>query len=192
MKRLVLVFAAVMLFGLAATGYCAQVKNYSNTIDTFKGNKVVAEFFKNAYGYAVFPTIGKAGFIVGGSYGEGQVYKGGMVTGKTSVIEGSIGFQFGGKAFSEVIFFKDKKAYDSFTSGSFEFGATAQAIIVTAGGQIKMGSTGASAGASVTPESSVQSKAKYINGMAIFVHAKGGLMYELSVNGQKFTFKPIK
>ena len=61
---------------------------------------------KTAYGYAVFPTIGKAGFVVGGSYGVGQVYCGGKVTGKSSVIEGSIGFQAGGKAFSEIIFFK--------------------------------------------------------------------------------------
>ena len=163
---------------------------YTDTIDIYKKSEAVQPFFKNAYGYAVFPTIGKAGFVIGGSYGTGQVYKGGKVTGETSLIKGSIGFQLGGQAFSQMIFFQDKRAYDEFTSGSFEFDAAASAVAITAGVQAKAGTEGATAGASAGPATGKQAKASYHKGMVVFVHAKGGLMYEASVGGQKFTFKP--
>jgi len=170
----------------------AHADSYSNAIDVFKKSSAVQPFFKNAYGYAVFPTIGKAGFVIGGSYGTGQVYKGGKVTGETSLVKGSIGFQLGGQAFSQMIFFEDKRAYDEFTSGNFEFDATASAVAITAGAQAKAGTEGASAGASAGPATGAQAKASYHKGMAVFVHAKGGLMYEASIGGQKFTFKPKK
>jgi lipid-binding SYLF domain-containing protein len=169
----------------------AEVADFSGTINVFKDSPAVAKFFENSYGYAVFPTIGKAGFIVGGSYGKGQVYRDGKVTGKTSVVEGSIGFQLGGEAFSQIIFFEDKRAYDEFTSGNFEFGATAQAVVITAGAQAKAGTTGTSAGASAGPKTGVQAETEYVRGMATFVHSKGGLMYEASIGGQKFTFEPL-
>jgi lipid-binding SYLF domain-containing protein len=121
----------------------------------------------------------------------GQVYRNGKVTGKTSVVEGSIGFQYGGEAFSEIIFFKDKQAYDKFTTGSFEFDATAQAVAITAGAQVQGGTTGASAGASAGPKTDAQAETQYVNNMAIFVHAKGGLMVEFSLGGQKFSFEPV-
>jgi lipid-binding SYLF domain-containing protein len=151
----------------------------------------LSKFFKNSYGYAVFPIIGKAGYVIGGSYGEGRVYRGGKVTGRTSVFEGSIGLQIGGEAFSEIIFFQDKRAYDEFTSGNFEFGATAQAVAVTAGVSARAGTTGASVGASSGPRTGIQSETEYVKGMATFIHAKGGFMYELSIGGQKFSFQPL-
>ena len=163
---------------------------YTDTIDIYKKSEAVQLFFENAYGYAVFPTVGKAGFVIGGSYGTGQVYKGGKVTGETSLIKGSIGFQLGGQAFSQMIFFEDKRAYDEFTSGSFEFDATASAVVITAGAQAKAGTEGATAGASAGPATGIQANANYHKGMVVFVHAKGGLMFEASIGGQKFTFKP--
>ena len=165
---------------------------FTDTMNVFKKSKAVQPFFKNAYGYAVFPTIGKAGIGIGGSYGTGQVYKGGKVTGEVSVIKGSIGFQLGAQAFSEMIFFKDKRAYDEFTSGEFEFDATASAVAITAGAQASAGTEGASAGASAGPATGKQAKTSYHKGMVVFTHAKGGLMYEASIGGQKFTFKPKK
>ncbi|MCF8127986.1 MAG: lipid-binding SYLF domain-containing protein [Deltaproteobacteria bacterium] len=191
MKRLFWVVMIVLVFGMSTVAFGAEIKDYSDTINVFMDSPVVQKFFKNSYGYAVFPTIGKLGWLIGGSYGPGQVYRGGKVTGKTSINEGTIGFQFGGKAFSEIIFFKDKRAYDKFTSGGFEFDATAQAIAITAGAQAKAGSTGVGAGASAGPKTGVQAKTNYVNGMAVFVHSKGGLMYEFSVGGQKFSFEPI-
>jgi lipid-binding SYLF domain-containing protein len=169
-----------------------QADKFTNTIDIYKKSEAVQPFFKNAYGYAVFPTVGKAGIGIGGSYGKGQVYKGGKVTGEVSLIKGSIGFQLGGQAFSQMIFFEDKRAYDEFTGGNFEFDASASAVAITAGAQAKAGTEGATAGASAGPATGAQAKASYHKGMAVFVHTKGGLMYEASIGGQKFTFKPKK
>ncbi|MCG6973629.1 MAG: hypothetical protein LJE66_10840 [Desulfobacterales bacterium] len=89
----------------------AQADKFTDTINIYKKSKAVQPFFKNAYGYAVFPTIGKAGIGIGGSYGKGQVYKGGKVTGEVSVIKGSIGWQLGAEAFSEMIFFRKKSNF---------------------------------------------------------------------------------
>ncbi|MGD2029586.1 MAG: lipid-binding SYLF domain-containing protein [Desulfobacterales bacterium] len=187
-------FPVVLIVALAGLilSSPAHADKFTDTINVFKKSEAVQPFFKNAYGYAVFPTVGKAGIGIGGSYGKGQVYKGGKVTGEVSLIKGSIGFQLGGQAFSQMIFFQDKRAYDEFTSGSFEFDASASAVAITAGVQAKAGTEGATAGASAGPATGKQAKASYHKGMAVFVHAKGGLMYEASIGGQKFTFKPKK
>ena len=191
MKTIQSLLITAFILGISTIAAATQVEDYSSTINIFRGSPAVVKFFNNSYGYAVFPIIGKGGFVVGGSYGTGQVYRGGRVTGKTSVIEGSIGFQMGGEAFSEIVFFQDKRAYDEFTSGNFEFGATAQAVAVTAGAGARAGTGGSSAGVSSGPETGVQAETNYVKGMATFVHAKGGLMYEFSIGGQKFTFQPL-
>ena len=191
MKQISLWFIITCIIGMSTLAFAAKEDEYQTTINTFRNSPAVKEFFDNSYGYAVFPIIGKAGFVVGGSYGEGKVYRGGVLTGKSTVIEGSIGFQAGAKAFSEIIFFQDKRAYDEFTSGSFEFGAEAQATAITAAADVQAGTGGLSAGASAGPKTGVQAKTKYYKGMATFVHATGGLMYELSISGQKFTFTPL-
>ena len=183
--RLLLIFALVAGFTTPALA-----DSYSKTIDVFKKSPAVQPFFKNCYGYAVFPTVGKGGFIIGGSYGEGKVFKHGKSTGTVQLVKGSIGFQLGGQAFSQMIFFQDKRAYTDFTSGSFEFDATASAVAITAGVQAKAGTEGGTAGASAGPATGVQADIAYYKGMAVFVHAKGGLMYEASLGGQKFTFTP--
>lgn len=163
----------------------------ASTIEAFKKSAAVQPFFKNAYGYAVFPTIGKGGLGIGGAYGTGQVYQGGKVTGEASLVKLSVGLQAGGQAFSEIIFFQDKRAYDEFTSGSFEFDAEASAVVITAGAQAKAGTEGATAGAGAggtTEHAEIQ----YRKGMAVFVQPKGGLMYEAAIGGQKFKFTPEK
>ncbi len=167
----------------------AQADKFTDTVAVFKKSEAVQPFLKNAYGYAVFPTIGKAGFGIGGAYGTGQVYRGGKVTGETSLIKATFGFQLGGQAFSEIIFFQDKRAYDEFTGGDFEFDASASAVAITAGAQAKVGTEGSSAGASTGPATGKQLKTSYRKGMAVFIHAKGGLMYEATIGGQKFNFK---
>ncbi len=191
MKKLLVIMFAVLFVGFSTFSLAASPEEYSETINTFKKSPAVQKFFNNSYGYAAFPAIGKAGFIIGGTYGVGQVYRNGKVTGKTKLIEGSIGFQLGGKAYRQIIFFQDKRAYDEFTSGGFEFDATAQAVAITAGAGMKAGTSGASASASATPQSAVQAETTYYKGMAIFVHSIGGLMAELSIAGQKYTFEPF-
>lgn len=169
----------------------AQADSYSNTLEVFKKSPAVQPFFKTAYGYAVFPTIGKGGFGIGGAYGKGQVYQGGKVTGTASLVKVSVGFQWGGQAFSEIIFFEDERAYSDFTGGNFEFDASASAVAITAGVQAKAGTEGSTAGASAGPATGAQAETKYRRGMAVFVHAKGGLMYEAAIGGQKFNYKPL-
>ncbi|KRT55191.1 lipid-binding SYLF domain-containing protein [endosymbiont of Ridgeia piscesae] len=145
--------------------------------DVKKANEAIAEFkkadpdlqafFDQARGYAVFPTVGKGGFGLGGAYGKGVVYEQGKPIGNTSVTQLTIGFQLGGQAYREVIFFKDKKTLDDFKQGNYELGAQASAVAVKAG---------------------VSADADYKNGVAVFTIAKGGLMYEASVGGQKFSY----
>lgn len=176
------------------TGLCqtAFADSYVETIETFKKAPETRPFFKNAYGYAVFPTVGKGGIGIGGAYGEGKVYAGGKTTGTVSLAKLTVGFQLGGQAFSEIIFFQDKRAYKEFTSGSFEFDASASAVVITAGAQAKAGTEGATAGANVGSDTTKQASAGYTKGMAVFIHTKGGLMYEAAIGGQKFTFTPNK
>jgi lipid-binding SYLF domain-containing protein len=168
----------------------AHADSYSYAIDVFKQSDAVKPFFENAYGYAIFPTIGKAGIGVGGAYGSGKVYQGGQLTGTSSVIKLSVGWQLGGQTFSEIIFFQDKRAYDEFTKGEFAFGAQASAVAITAGVQAQGGTSGVSASATAGPKTGAQAQTNYNKGMAVFVHAKGGLMYEAAIGGQKFNFKP--
>jgi len=184
-----LTLSLFFIFALNFSGL-AQADSYSNAIGVFKKSPAVQPFFKDAYGYAVFPTVGKGGIGIGGAYGKGRVYKGGKVTGTTKLFKATIGFQLGGQAFSEIIFLKDKRAYDDFTSGNFEFDAAASAVAITAGVQAKAGTEGATAGASAGPATGVQAETNYRKGMAIFVHTKGGLMYEAAIGGQKFNFTP--
>jgi lipid-binding SYLF domain-containing protein len=103
----------------------------------------------------------------------------------------TVGFQLGGQAFSQIIFFQDKRAYNEFTGGNFEFDATASAVAITAGVQAKAGTEGGTAGASAGPATGTQADIEYYKGMAVFVHAKGGLMYEAAIGGQKFNFTPL-
>ena len=190
MKQRTVVFPLVVCLLLVLTAAPVLADKYDDTIAVFKKSEAVQPFFENAYGFAVFPTIGKAGIGIGGSYGTGQVYQGGKVTGETSLMKATFGFQLGGQAFSQLIFFEDKRAYEEFTSGEFEFDAAASAVAITAGVQAKAGTEGATASATAGPATGAQAKASYHKGMVVFVHSKGGLMYEAAIGGQKFSFKP--
>jgi lipid-binding SYLF domain-containing protein len=181
----VAVGVAMMLSGAAA-----HADSYSDTIGLFKQAGASARFFDNCYGYAVFPTIGKGGLGIGAEHGSGRVYEQGRHVGDTSVTQVSLGLQFGGEAFSQIIFFQDQRALKEFTGGSFEFGAEASAVVITAGASANAGSSGTSAGASGGKKDATTA-GKYHKGMAIFTIVKGGAMYDLSVAGQKFSYKAV-
>ncbi|WP_041523909.1 lipid-binding SYLF domain-containing protein [Gilvimarinus agarilyticus] len=178
------------LLALATVCLSAQADPYQDTVDTFKSSPQVVHFFQSAYGYAIFPTIGKGGIGIGGAHGKGRVYRNGQMTGTTSMTQLSIGFQLGGQAFSEIIFFENKRSFDDFTEGNFEFGAQASAVAITAGANAKIGTTGMSAGASGVSDKAGKQTALYNAGVAVFTHAKGGLMYEAALSGQKFSYQP--
>ena len=167
-----------------------EVEDYSETINMFKENPTVASFFGSAHAYAVFPTIGKGGLGIGAAHGDGQVYRGGSVTGFTSYSDVSIGLQAGGQAYSQVVFFENQAAYDDFTSGNFEFDAGASAIAINASAEAGTSTTGTSAGAGAGGPGA-QVAAGYTNGMVVFTVGKGGLMYEASIGGQKYKFEAI-
>lgn len=162
---------------------------YSDTISVFKKAGESSRFFNSAYGYAVFPTIGKGAVAVGGAYGKGRVYERGKYIGDTSMTQVTVGLQLGGEAYSEIIFFENEAALKSFTKGNFEFAADASAVAITVAAGAQASTTGASASASVT-KNSAETVGLYHKGMATFTVAKGGLMYEASVGGQKFSYTP--
>ncbi|MBD3611047.1 MAG: lipid-binding SYLF domain-containing protein [Hydrogenovibrio crunogenus] len=178
-----------LLLSLFVVSSNALADEYRDTVKVFQAADAPNAFFKSAYGYAVFPTIGKAGFFIGGAYGEGRVYKHNKYTGTTTMTQASVGFQLGGQAYSQIIFFEDARAYNEFTSGNFEFSAQASAIAITAGASAEAGTKGTGTSASGGQNNAVTS-AKYYRGMATFVIAKGGLMYEATIAGQKFSFTP--
>ena len=177
----------LLLFLLAFPAAQARADEYSDTIEVFRKAGESSQFFGKSYGYAVLPTIGKGGFVVGGAHGKGRVYARGAYVGDTSMTQLTVGFQLGGEAYSQIIFFEDKRAFDEFTSGNFEFGAQATAVAITAGASAQAGTTGPSASAGTSQQAS-KTKASYFRGMAIFTVVKGGLMYEASIGGQKFTY----
>ena len=165
--------------------------DYEKTIELFKSSEAARPFFENSYGYAVFPTIGKGGMGIGGAYGRGQVYEKGQLRGASKLFKATIGLQLGGQAFSEIIFFEDQRAYKDFTGGSFEFDAQASAVAITAGVQAKAGTEGTTSSASAGPSTGKQASSVYRKGMVVFVHIKGGAMYEATIGGQKFSFEPL-
>jgi len=167
----------------------ASADEYDDTIAVFKGAGESGEFFKKSYGYAVFPTVGKGGLGVGAAHGTGHVYEQGKYVGDVTMNQLSVGLQAGGQAFSQIIFFEHKGAFDAFTKGEFEFDATVQAVAITASATASAGSTGTSAGAAGGKNDAATS-GKYRKGLAVFTVAKGGLMYQAAVGGQKFKYKP--
>ena len=128
----------------------------------------IQDFLDKSYGWAIFPSVGKGGFIVGGAYGKGEVYRQGRFIGFSEIQEGSVGFQAGGQEFSELIVFENEAALQKLTQGQLAFGADASAVALKAGAAASM---------------------QFKNGVAVFTNPKGGLMAGVTVNGQKFGFQ---
>jgi lipid-binding SYLF domain-containing protein len=129
----------------------------------------LAGFINNAYGYAIFPSIGKGAAGIGGAYGRGDVYQQGNMIGYADMTQGTVGASLGGETYSELLVFETKDAMDSFTAGAFAPAADASGVAVKAG---------------------VGATAPYHNGVATFVKTQGGMMGDVSVGGQKFNYQP--
>lgn len=176
--RIPAILLTLLLVAFTSTDAMAQKKKRKKydpakaqkTITAFKKtDSSLASFFSGAYGYAIFPSIGKGGIGIGGAAGKGLIYKGGTLQGGSKMTQVTVGFQFGGQEYSEVIFFEDADAYGRFIEKKYQFAAQASAVALKSG---------------------ISVDAKYTNGVAVFTMAKGGLMYEASVGGQKFKFVP--
>ena len=144
-------------------------KKASETVAAFKKKGPnLSAYFSKARGYIVYPSVGKAGFGIGGAHGTGVVYEAGKAIGTSSLTQVSFGFQFGGQVYSEIVFFQNKAAMDKFKKGEVELSAQVSAVAVTTG---------------------ISAKTDFTDGIAVFTMAKGGLMYEATVAGQQLTFK---
>jgi lipid-binding SYLF domain-containing protein len=187
LNRLTLIIAFVFV---ALAGSPAQADEYTDTIAIFKNAGESGDYFKTAYGYAVFPTIVKGAFIVGGAHGDGRVYAKGQHVGDSSMTQATVGLQIGGEGYSEIVFFQDERAFKEFTNGNFEFGAGVQAVAVTAAAQAQASTGGASAGASASNQNAATA-GNYYKGMSTFIVTKGGLIAGVSIGGQKFSYKRV-
>jgi lipid-binding SYLF domain-containing protein len=184
----------ILAFVLSATmvlaGAPAFADKYSDTVDLFKQAGESASFFTDSYGYAVFPTIGKGGLGIGAAHGKGRVYEQGKYVGDTSMTQLSIGFQAGGQAYSQIVFFQDERSFKEFTRGNYEFGADVSAVAITAAASGTAATTGTAAGASGGKKDATTAGG-YHKGLAVFVIVKGGAMVEASVAGQKFSYRRL-
>lgn len=166
----------------------AQADEYDEVVQTFRVAPESRAFFAHSYAYAVFPTIGRGGFGIGGAHGRGLVYRGGDVIGETRMTQVTIGLQLGAQAYSQIIFFEDERALREFTSGNFEFSAQAQAIAITASAGASASTAGGATSGHASDIEEVNTAGGYYRGMAVFTVARGGLMYEASLGGQKFSY----
>ena len=164
--------ALLVALSLSFTLAKAQDKKMVQDVEHAKAEFIKADafmktLFDNSYGYLILPNVGKGAIGVGGAAGQGIVYEKGKIVGTAKMKQVSFGFQFGGQAYREVIFFENAEVLDRFKSDKFEFAAQASAVAV------KTGASG---------------NVKFRDGTMIFSQEKGGLMYEASVAGQKFDF----
>lgn len=174
LKKIVFVFLGLFI-SWAGFGQNSKEKvliaRADEAIEHFKeADPEIDKFFKGAYAYVVFPGVGKGGIGVGGAHGNGIIYQNQKPYGKASLTQASIGFQLGGQSFMEIIFLKDERAFNNFIEGKIKLGAHASAVAVTEGASLS---------------------ANYNDGVSIFTATKGGLMYEATVGGQKFKYKPF-
>jgi len=170
--------AGLGMFAALALGGCASTPSTNVRIADAQASILrfvdrdpgLQAWVDNAFGYAVFPSVGKGGFWVGGSYGRGIVFEHRAPIGSSRIIQGTVGAQIGAQNFAQVIFFEDEVALRNFQRGNFEFSAQATVVAVTAG---------------------AAATTSYDGGVAVFIMAKSGLMLEASVGGQKFEYEPL-
>lgn len=182
LRHLLLVVLASLAWPLNAVA-----DEYADTKELFRNAGQSGSFFDRSYAYAIFPTVGKGGLGVGGARGVGRVYEQGRYIGDVVLTQVSLGFQAGGQAFSQIVFLQDKRALNEFIGGEFQFGAGIGAVAITAGASASAGTSGASAAVS-GGKKDARTTGEFYRGFAVFTIAKGGLMYEAAVAGQKFSF----
>jgi len=183
---------AVLFSFLCVGGPMAWANSYSDAIKSFSNAGESGQYFKTAYGYALFPTIGKGAFVIGGAYGDGKVFVNSQHVGNSTMTQLSLGAQWGGQAFSQIIFFENEQAFKDFSGGNFEFSAQASAVAITAAVTAEANTGGGTAaGISGGRNDATTTSGGYRKGMAIFTIAKGGLMFEAALGGQKFTYTPL-
>jgi len=176
MKKLIIIF---LVLPILVTAGCATVPEgpegktvlrakVQEAISAFEAkDPTIERFFKGSYGYVVFPGVFKGAFLVGGAFGNGEVYEQGRMAGYGSMSQATLGFSFGGEYFREIVFFRDKMDLDKFKTEEIVFAAQVTGVAITSG---------------------AAAKADYKAGMAVFMMADKGLMVDASLGGQKFKY----
>ncbi len=179
------VFACVAVLAFANTAWADK---FDDAITSFKNSPKSGKYFEKAYGYVVFPDVGKAGFIVGGEHGDGKAYEKGHFVGIVSLTSVSVGVQAGAKEYAEIIFFHKQEDFAKFRGGEFQLAGNMEATLVTMNASASAGTETSSAEASTTKYNAATGGG-YNNGVAVFVIARGGLMAGIAVGGQKMKYK---
>jgi len=164
---------AVLFAGLTSSAWADDKADLTKEVDEAKAaflktDEGLKAIFDKSAGYVLFPSVAKGGLGIGAARGTGQLFDKGKLQGGATLTQVSIGLQAGGQVYSELIFFEDQTSLDNFRKGNFEFSAQVSAVAATAG---------------------VSKNAKYEHGVMVLTLAKGGLMYEASVGGQKFKYE---
>jgi lipid-binding SYLF domain-containing protein len=168
----VLIVGLLVGWGLAGKAHADDISDANETVTRFKkADPGLDRFFKNSVGYAVFPGVGKGAWVIGGAYGKGILYEGGEPVGSASLTQATVGFQFGGQAYAEIIFFETEGVLSDFKGGNFAFSGQVSGVALASG---------------------AAANANYQWGVAVFTAPKGGLMVEASVGGQKFSYTPFE
>lgn len=183
---------ALLLVAASAPASAQRVEDFSEAIEMFRSVPEVAPYFDVSYAYAVWDNIAQGGLGLGGASGMGQVYVNGQVTAFSRIVNISFGLQAGGKAYRQIIFFRDRHAYDEFSRGNFEFDAHASAVAVTANAQAASGTQGSHASVGAAGVGRSLGGSGYLNGAKVFTMATGGLMAELAIVGQSYDFRPVR
>jgi lipid-binding SYLF domain-containing protein len=144
-------------------------QDVQNTISLAKQrDPSIDKLFNQSAGYAVFPTVGKAAFLVGGAYGRGELFQSGQMVGYCTLTQANAGLTAGGQAYSELVFFDSSEALNQFKYGNLTFAAQATAVALE---------TGAAA------------TAPFTNGVVVFTVDQKGLMAGISLAGQHFAYE---
>lgn len=177
MKKLKTITALFVL--LVTSGIYAQNTDDQKIIDDAMEAKArllekdagLEKFFDNSEGYAIFPNVGEGGFILGAASGNGVVYENGTAVGMTNLKKVDIGFQIGGQALAEVIFFETEAALNEFKTGEYTVSGEVSATALKEG---------------------VSENLNYSDGVIVVVMPKEGLMADVSVGGQRFGYTPME
>lgn len=167
---LLLLFITLTSCGSGKTGNDLVTDAQKEKNKIVQEHPAIQDLFTDSRGYVIFPNVGKGAYIVGGASGNGAVYENGTLIGYADLKQVDVGFQLGGKALVEILFFENRAALDRFKQGNFELSANASAVLVDEG---------------------FSGNVEFKDGIAIITVPKAGAMAGISVGGQKFDFKPL-
>ncbi len=166
--------AALLLLAACSSSpvvYDSERKTAAEAATTaFAQDERLAPFFEQAVAYAVFPSPIRGGIGFGGAYGIGWLFEGEAVTGKVRVIQGTVGAQWGGQVYRQILFFRDFQALELFKRGTWEFAGQTNA-------------TAAVVGVAGTPSFNEE--------VALFTQVKGGLLLEASIGAHRYDFRAL-